>query len=54
MGCPKPVDLSVSLPVKGYIPRQTIPMIIDIRNGAKVTIKSVYITLLKVIKRAVE
>ncbi|XP_046744517.1 arrestin domain-containing protein 2-like [Diprion similis] len=47
MGCSEPVDLSVSLPVRGYIPGQTIPITVDIKNGAEVEIKGVYFTLIK-------
>lgn len=48
MGCSDPVYTTVSLPVRGYIPGQMMPILIHIKNDAQVHIKEVHLGLIKV------
>ncbi|XP_076388643.1 arrestin domain-containing protein 17 isoform X1 [Megachile rotundata] len=49
MGQTEPLSVSMSLPVHGYVPGQTIPIKIDMNNPSTVALKKIRIVLKKVV-----
>lgn len=44
----KPLNINVSIPVRGYVPGQTIPVRVDVENRSGISIEEIKIKLQKV------
>ncbi|KAG7211006.1 hypothetical protein KM043_016374 [Ampulex compressa] len=49
IGQTEPMDMSMSLPVRGFVPGQTIPMQVTLKNTSTVTVKKLRIVFKKVV-----